>query len=52
MIDKLFSQARRKAWASISDQEIVRKLIREQQLEKQEQLQKQLDTSRLLTMYK
>ena len=51
MIDKLFSQARRKAWASISDQEIVRKLIREQQLEKQEQLQKQLDT-RFLTMYK
>jgi len=51
MIDKLFSQARIKAWASISDQEIVRKLIREQRLAKQEQLQKQLDT-RFLTMYK
>ena len=52
VIDRLFAKARRKAWASISNRKVVQTLIREQRLGKQEQLQKQLDTSRLLTMYK
>jgi len=52
VIDKYFAAARRKAWRKISDREIVQQLIREQRLQKQEQLQKQLQSSTLLTMYK
>ena len=50
-IEKLFNIARRKAWRKISNTEIVRGLIEEQRLEKERQLQKQLETT-LLTMYK
>jgi hypothetical protein len=50
-IEKIFNIARRKAWRKISNTDIVRELIEEQRLEKERQLQKQLQTT-LLTMYK
>ena len=51
MLEKIFNIARRKAWRKISNTDIVRGLIEEQRLEKERQLQKQLETT-LLTMYK
>ena len=50
-IERLFNSARRRAWRKVSNTDIARNLIEEQRLEKEKQLQKQLQTT-LLTMYK
>ena len=52
VIGRLFAQIRRKAWAKISGTRIVQDIIQEQLLGKQAQRQKQIDTGKLLSMYK
>ena len=51
-IDRIFTKARKLAWASIKDQSDVIALIREQQLRKQGRLQKQLATQNILNIPK
>ena len=51
-IDRIFTKARKLAWASIKDQSDVIALIREQQLKKQGRLQKQLATQNILNIPK
>ena len=52
VIGSLFSAARRKAWASISNKSSVQKLIIEQRAGKIAQLRKQQQTANLLNIYK
>ena len=52
VIGRLMAQVRRKAWNKISGTRIVQEVIQEQLLGKQAQRQKQIDTGKLLTMYK
>ena len=52
VIGRLMAQIRKRAWNKISGSNIVQEVIREQLLGKQAQRQKQIDTGKLLTMYK
>ncbi len=52
VIGRLMAQIRRKAWDKISGTRIVQEVIQEQLLGKQAQRQKQIDTGKLLAMYK
>jgi hypothetical protein len=52
VIGRLMAQVRRKAWNKISGTRIVQEVIQEQLLGKQAQRQKQIDTGKLLAMYK
>ena len=52
IIEQIFSTARRKAWASISNKQAVQKLILETRSGKVEQLQKRVDTANILNIYK
>ena len=52
VIGRLMAQIRRKAWDKISGTHIVQEVIQEQLLAKQAQRQKQIDTGKLLAMYK
>jgi len=52
VIGRLMAQIRRRAWNKISGTRIVQNVIQEQLLGKQAQRQKQIDTGKLLSMYK
>ena len=52
IIEQIFSTARRKAWASISNKQAVQKLILETRSGKVEQLQKRVNTANILNIYK
>ena len=52
IIEQIFSTARRKAWASISNKQAVQRLILETRSGKVEQLQKRVDTANILNIYK
>ena len=52
IIGRLFDQARRKAWAEISSEYKIAKLIREQKLKKQLRKDKKLATANILNIYK
>ena len=52
VIGRLFAQIRRRAWNKISGTRIVQDIMQEQLLGKQAQRQKQIDTGKLLSMYK
>ena len=52
MIDKLFSEARRKAWASIREDSNVSALIEEQRQQKVDKLRKRVDTANILNIPK
>ncbi len=52
IIERIFSRARRKAWASISNKAVVQKLILDHRAGKVEQLQKRVDTANILNIYK
>ena len=52
IIEQIFSTARRKAWASISNKKAVQNLILENRAGKIEQLQKRVDTTNILNIYK
>ena len=52
VIKRLFDQARRKAWAEMSSDYKIAKLIRENQLKKQLQKDKKLATANILNIYK
>ena len=52
IIEQIFSTARRKAWASISNKQAVQKLILETRAGKVEQLQKRVNTANILNIYK
>ena len=52
IIERIFSTARRKAWASISNKKSVQALILDQRAGKIEQLQKRVDTANILNIYK
>ena len=48
----MFSTARKKAWASISNKRSVQALILDQRAGKIEQLQKRVNTANILNIYK
>ena len=52
IIESLFYTARRKAWASISKQEVVQKVIFEQREKEIARIQKRSDTANILNIYK
>ena len=52
VIGRLMAQIRKRAWNKISGSNIVQEVIREQLLGKQAQRQKQIDTGKLLAIYK
>ena len=52
IIERIFSRARRKAWASISDKRVVQELILETRAGKIAQLQKRVNTANILNIYK
>tara|TARA_B100000282_G_scaffold124202_1_gene88582 strand:- start:14 stop:520 length:507 start_codon:yes stop_codon:yes gene_type:complete len=52
IIEQIFSTARRKAWASISNKQAVQKLILDNRSGKVEQLKKRVDTANILNIYK
>tara|TARA_R100001082_G_scaffold110839_1_gene91997 strand:+ start:4917 stop:8573 length:3657 start_codon:yes stop_codon:yes gene_type:complete len=52
VIGRLMAQIRRRAWDKISGTRMVQEVIQEQLLAKQAQRQKQIDTGKLLSMYK
>ena len=52
MIDRLFSEARRKAWASIRENSNVSALIEEQRQQKVDKLKKRVDTTNILNIPK
>jgi hypothetical protein len=52
MIERLFYTARRKAWAKISQQESVQKVILEQREKEIARIQKRTDTANILNIYK
>ena len=52
VIGQLMTQIRKKAWSKISGTRIVQAVIQEQLLADQAQRQKQIDTGKLLSMYK
>ena len=52
IIERLFSNARKKAWASISNKKAVQALILDQRAGKVAQLQKRVNTANILNIYK
>ena len=52
IIERIFSAARKKAWASISNKAVVQKLILDNRAGKVEQLKKRVDTANILNIYK
>ena len=52
IIERLFSNARKKAWASISNKKAVQALILDQRAGKAAQLQKRVNTANILNIYK
>ena len=52
VLKRLFDQARRKAWAEMSSDYKIAKLIRENQLKKQLKQDKKLATANILNIYK
>ena len=51
-IDKIMQEARRMAWAKVSQQQEVQKLIQEQRARRVAKLQKRDTTANLLNIYK
>tara|TARA_R100000234_G_scaffold16665_1_gene9062 strand:- start:442 stop:1848 length:1407 start_codon:yes stop_codon:yes gene_type:complete len=52
VIGRIMAQIRKRAWNKISGSSIVQEVVREQLLGKQAQRQKQIDTGKLLAIYK
>jgi len=52
IIDRLFKQAKARAWASIKDDPRIAKVVEEQRLEKLRQVDKRQTTANILNIYK
>ena len=51
-IDRIFTKARKLAWASIKDDPRIAKVVEEQRLEKLRQVDKRQTTANILNIYK
>ena len=52
IIDRLFKQAKARAWASIKDDPRIAKVVEEQRLEKVRQVDKRQASANILNIYK